>query len=291
MKSVRKLLPALLLLAVLVMTGCGLAGSETNEIGLVYEGGMVQDKTYRGILKPGSTSNSVGLGSEVYRYRIDQRSYIAGKDGDTAPVQVVSKDDVRMLVDYQLYFTLNQAEKVLKKFHERLGRKTDAWTEEGWDKMLREYFAPQIERSLESAALQHNWRDLYGSENARRQFQDQTVAALKTAIKTVIGDDYFCGPSYDGHNDCGDYTFTVGKPTPVNADIVTAIEAEQKAVAQTIAQEQTNQRIAKELEAERNLVALYGPQWAVLREAVRSGKLQSIILDPTGRVTVPVPKP
>jgi hypothetical protein len=283
----RRVTMALLAVAVVLGGGaCGRSGSETNEIGLIYEGGVVQEKSFKGILKPGSTYESVGWGSEVYRYRIDQRSFIAapeGKQRDVGPVQVVSADDVRLNVEYQLYFKLNQDEKVIRKFHENLGVKTKAWTDDGWTQMLNEYFAPQIERAMEAAALKGNWRDLYASEEARVAFQNETVTNLKRNIKDVIGDDYFCGPSYDGKNECGEFTFTVGKPEPTNGDIIAAIEAEQTAVTKTIAQEQENARIRAELEVERELVQLYGAQGALLREAIRSGKVQQFIVDNSGR--------
>ncbi len=84
---------------------------------------------------------------------------------------------------------------------------------------------------------------------------------------------------------------TVGKPEPVNEGLVAAIEAEQTNVAATTAQEQANQRIQKELEVERALVDLYGPQGALLREAIKSGKVQQFIVDPTGRTTPSQPQP
>lgn len=281
-----------LLLFVLAVTtaGCGLADTEINEIGLIYTGGLIEDRAYKGLLEPGANNNQVGYGSEVYRYRTDQRSYIAGtrEGADTAPVEVVSEDDVRLAVEYQLYFKLNRDEPVLRRFHENLGVKTQAWTPAGWTELLRTYFEPQIERALEAAALQHPWRDLYASEEARVAFQGLTVRNLKDNIREVIGDDYFCGPAYAGPgSQCGDFTFTVGKPTPTNTGIVDAVEREQTAVAATIAQQQETQRVQAELEAELLTVELYGPQGALLREAIRSGQVQLMVVPQGSDITVP----
>src|SRR5688500_10552076 len=100
--------------AVMILgSACGLEGTETNEIGLIYSGGVVEDKAYKGQLFAGATAKSVGLGSKVYKYRTDQRSIIAGPDGaarDIGPVQFVSSDDTRMATDLQMYFKLNQNE-------------------------------------------------------------------------------------------------------------------------------------------------------------------------------------
>lgn len=283
-----------LVLVPLLAGACGRAGSETNEIGLIYSGGITEDKVFKGILQPGSTWNSVGWGSKVYRYRIDQRSWIAGKGkvADTEPVIIVSEDDVQMAVEYQLYFKLNQDTKVIRQFHENLGVKTGAWKNDGWIEMLDTYFGPQIERALEAAALKHKWRDLYASEEARVALQTTTVEQVKGNIREVIGADYFCGPAYTGPgSECGIFTMTVGKPFPTREDIIAAIESEQTAAAKTIAQEQENQRIAKELESERTLVELYGPQGALLREAIKGGKVQQFIIDQTGRNSANAPQP
>ena len=277
----------------IILSACGVDSTETYEIGLVYEGGVIEDKEYRGILEPGSTANPIGLGSSVYRYRTDQRTYIACDEGcDTGPIEIVSRDGVRMIVYYQLYFKLNLDEATLRAFHENLGVKTAAWTDEGWRQLLFEYFAPQIERAMEDAARTRDWRALRSDEVARTEFRNETVANLKRNVSEVIGRDYFCGPAYDGPGtECGEFTFTIGTPVPVNEAIVQAVEAEQTAVAETVAQEQRNVRIAKELEIERALVDLYGPQGALLRDAIESGRVQLMVVPEGADVAVPVPAP
>ncbi|HEX7165903.1 MAG TPA: SPFH domain-containing protein [Acidimicrobiales bacterium] len=305
MKRTRAIVVAAVVVAMFSGGACGRQGSEINEIGLIYEGGATQDKKFKGFLKPGSTWESVGWGSKVYRYRIDQRSFIAapeGKQRDVGPVQIVTNDDVRMLVEFQMYFKLHWNDaKVMRQFHENLGVKTQAWTDDGWDQMLNEYFAPQIERALEAVGLKHNWRDLYASEEARVAFQNEAVQRVKENLREVIGvgADYFCGPSYTGETDseCGEFTFTVGKPEPANQEIIRAIEAEQTAAAATVAQAQENARIAAQVEGERQVVAIYGAEGAierernaVLRSAIESGKVTQIIIDSSGRATVPQPR-
>lgn len=272
---------------------CGLADSAINERCVVYSGGTFEEKEFQEILEPGQTAKNIGFGSSAYCYRNDQRSYIANglnNGADAAPVEVVSADDVRMLVEYQLYFKLNMDDEILRRFHENLGVKTKAWTEDGWRQMLREYFQPQIERALEASALNFNWRDLYASEETRAAFNADTVRRVKDNINDVIGEEYFCGPDYNGpDSECGDFTFTVAKPEVRNADIVGAIESEQTAGARTIAQEQENLRVAKELEAQRMLVELYGPEGALLWEAIKSGKINFMVVPSDQSVSVPTP--
>jgi hypothetical protein len=282
--------PFLALLVVAGAVGCGMASSAVNERCLVYGGGIIESKDFKDNLDPGRTNEIIGFGDSTYCYRTDQRSYVSGVDSD--PVEVVSQDDVRLLTDYQLFFKLNQDPEVLRRFHENLGVKTDAWTNDGWTAMLAEYFEPQIERALETAALAYPWRDLYASEDTRQQFQNDTVARVKANIREVIGDDYFCGPTYGGpDSECTDFTFTVSKPAPTDPGIVEAVEQEQTAAARTVAQEQENLRVEKQLESERQLVELYGPEGALLREAIKAGGIQFMVIPEGGTVAVPTPTP
>lgn len=278
-----------------VLTSCGLASSKINELCLVYTGGVVQDAEFEQLLKPGSNNNSIGVGSTPYCYNIDQRSYIATNEegkGDRAAVEAVSADTVRLGVEYQLYFTLNQDEEIIREFHENLGVKTEAWTEEGWKQLLIEYVEPQIERAIEAAALNFKWRDLYSSEDGRKGFQQAVITNIKTNLKDVIGNDYFCGPDYaTAEDECTDFTFTVGKPYPLNAEIVGAVESEQTAAAATASQEQKNAQIEAEIRGKQQIVDLYGADGALLYEAIKNGQIQIMVVPSDGSVTVPVPQP
>ena len=285
--------------AILGLAGsaCGLRSSAINERCLVYSGGPIEDKDFQGFLEPGATAKSVGIGSTTYCYRNDQRSYIGKpQGGDAGPVEVVSATSaegpgIRMSVDYQLYFKLNLDDDVFRRFHENLGVKTEAWKDEGWIRLLREYFEPQIDRAMEAAALKHDWRRLYADEGGRAAFNDDVVEILKQNISDVIRGNYFCGPSYSGPgSECGDFTFTVGKPQPVNPDIINAVEGQQTAQAKEQAQAAENRRINAQLQAEREIVALYGPQGALLREAIQSGKVSQFIIDNTGRTATTPPR-
>lgn len=273
--------------------------SAANEVCVVYSGGTFEDKRFVKIMDPGQTKENIGWGSEQYCYRNDQRSYIAAaKEGaDTKPVEVVgggsgdSGSNVRLVVDYQLYFKLNLEPKMLRKFHENIGVKTQGWTEEGWNAMLRDYFEPQIERSLEAAALQYGWDKLYSDEATRRAFQADTVQRLKGAIKEVVGDDYFCGPDYVAGGECGDFTFTVGKPQLANQDLIAAIESEETAKRQTQAQSEKNATAQSKLEIDRELIEMYGPQGALIAKAIESGKVTFYVLPDGSSVPVPAPTP
>lgn len=273
--------------------------SATNEACVVYSGGMLENKRFIKTLEPGSTKANIGWGSDMYCYRNDQRSYIgANREGaDAKPVEVVgggsgdSGSNVRLVVDYQLYFKLNLDDAMLRKFHENIGVKTQGWTEDGWNKMLRDYFEPQIERSLEAAALQYDWDKLYADEATRRAFQEDTVKRLKVAIKEVVGDDYFCGPAYVDGAACGDFTFTVGKPVLASEELIQAIESEETAKRQTQAQAEKNATAQSKLEIDQRLIEMYGADGALIAKAIESGKVTFYVLPDGSSVPVPAPDP
>lgn len=255
----KRYLVAFAALAVLT-TGCGLASSEINETCLVYTGGITEDKVFEKVLTPGSTNNQIGMGSNTYCYPNDQRSWVSGQDAPE--VTIVSNDEVNLTVPYQLYFTLNTSEEVVVEFHENIGVKTEAWKAEGWKAMLDTYFAPQVDRAMDEAALKYDWRELRSSEEARQAFQREVVSSLKRKVTEVIGGDYFCGPGYTGLEGsvCGDFTFTVGKPEPTNKSLVQSIEQEQVNSTKVAAQEAENLRIEAELRAVKQQIDLLGPE-------------------------------
>ena len=155
------------------------ASTDTNRIGLHYGGGVVEAKKFKSIIPPGSTNKLIGPGDTLYTYPIDQRWYIIGGDAadtDAADeVTVVSKDNVRLGVRVQVYFTLNRDKDVIKSFHERIGLKTEAYEERGWNDMLQSYFRPQIDRALAAVATNYGWAELYNNESKKATFQ--TAAA------------------------------------------------------------------------------------------------------------------
>ncbi|MFG1818110.1 SPFH domain-containing protein [Kribbella sp. NPDC049174] len=269
------------------------ADTDANKIGLHYGGGVVEDKSFKSIIPPGSTNKLIGPGDTVYAYPIDQRSYIIGGDGadtDTADeVTVVSKDNVRLGVRVQVYFTLNRTEETLKSFHERIGLKTDAYEDDGWDTMLRSYFRPQIDRALSAVATNYNWAELYNNEAKKSAFQKAAAEEFTRLLPAAVGGDYFCGPSYTGNNACGELSFTVQKPTPLDKGIIDGLEAKQRAELARATQVQKNEQVNVELQSVKQQVAMLGAQGYLLKTAIESGKIQFMVIPQNGNVSIPVP--
>ena len=271
------------------------ASTDANRIGLHYGGGVIEDKKFKSIVPPGSTNKLIGPGDKLYTYPIDQRSYIiggAGADTDDADeVTVVSKDNVRLGVRVQVYFTLNREPKVIQQFHERIGLKTDAYTQSGWDAMLQSYFRPQIDRALAAVATNYLWNELYNNEARKTKFQTEAASKFTEILPAAVGGDYFCGPSYTGSNGCGELSFTIQKPTPLDKGIIDGLEAKQRAELAKQAQEQKNQQVNVELQSVKQQVALLGSQGYLLKTAIESGKIQFMVSPQNGNVSIPVPTP
>jgi SPFH domain / Band 7 family len=269
------------------------ADTDANKIGLHYGGGVVEDKAFKSIVRPGSTNKLIGPGDTVYAYPIDQRSYIIGGDGadtDSADeVTVVSKDNVRLGVRVQVYFTLNRSEDVLKSFHERIGLKTDAYEDRGWNDMLQSYFRPQIDRALAAVATNYTWAELYNNEAKKSAFQAAASTEFTRLLPAAVGGDYFCGPSYTGNNACGELSFTIQKPTPLDKGIIDGLEAKQRAELAKATQEQKNQQVNVELQSVKQQVAMLGAQGYLLKTAIESGKIQFMVIPQNGNVSIPVP--
>ncbi len=271
------------------------ASTDANRIGLHYGGGVIEDKKFKSIIPPGSTNKLIGPGDNIYTYPIDQRSYIiggAGADTDNADeVTVVSKDNVRLGVRVQVYFTLNREESVIKSFHERIGLKTEAYTTSGWDDMLQSYFRPQIDRALAAVGTNYAWAELYNNEAKKAAFQTAAAKEFTRLLPAAVGGDYFCGPSYTGGNACGELSFTIQKPTPLDKGIIDGLEAKQRAELAKQAQEQKNQQVGVELQSVKQQVAMLGAQGYLLKSAIESGKIQFMVIPQNGNVSIPVPTP
>jgi regulator of protease activity HflC (stomatin/prohibitin superfamily) len=279
----------LLVLAAVALAGCGTLDSGVEDLTLRYGGGITEEKAYKGMIEPGTTNQFVfgsGTGDDLYHYPRTQRSWIAGEtEGvDRPPVEVVTADGVRMKVDYALYFRLNPQEEVLRRFHEDIGLKEGAWTEEGWLEMLRTYFDAPITRQLEAVGLNYTSADLRSNEAKRREFATTISQQATGEIERVVGGPYFCGPQ---QGSCGDISFEVGRPELVNTGIVEAEEGERIASLEADAQAERNRRVLTELEATREEVEVLGPEAYALLKAIESGKVTFMQLPEGGTISVP----
>ena len=104
-----------------------------------------------------------------------------------------------------------------------------------------------------------------------RKFQTAAAKEFTRLLPLAVGGDYFCGPSYTGSNQCGELSFTIQKPTPLDKGIIDGLEAKQRAELAKQAQEQKNEQVNVELRSVKSQVALLGPNGYLLKTAIESG--------------------
>ncbi|WP_433162014.1 hypothetical protein [Kribbella sp. CA-247076] len=148
---------------------------------------------------------------------------------------------------------------------------------------------PQIDRALAAVAVNYNWAELYNNEKKKSDFQAAAAKAFTILLPAAVGGDYFCGPSYTGSNACGELSFTIQKPTPVDKGIIDGLEAKQRAELAKATQEQKNQQVNVELQSVKQQVAMLGAQGYLLKTAIESGKIQFMVIPQNGNVSIPVP--
>ena len=275
----------------------GCASTAANEVGLAYGGGVWENKNYQGVIEPGATNKIIGVFDDNYNYRIDQRSWI-GRDcsepecADRPAVEFVSKDGIRMKAPVDIYFTLRQDEETLRRFHEEIGLKTEAWTERGWLTSLRTYFDPALERGIDSAGLSFNWRELRESEEKRNEFARLASLQFSEELERATGGIYYCSPTYQRpEDDCGNISFAIGQPTPVDPRLVEAVEIEQTANAQTQSLAAEERRAAAEAQARQVLIDQVGPAVYACLRAIEAAERANVGPPPciTGGATPVVP--
>lgn len=257
-----------------IMTG--FKKTPRDQVGLSYGGGPMEGQRFQNVVQPGHPLFFNGLFDRLYLYPVTQRNYIISKkpnEGDIGqPDFIRAPSQDRIGVDYEVavYFKLN-TDKV-QKFHEQIGLKYGAWREAGWDKMLRDSFRQQIEFALQRESRKYAVADIYSNADVLLAIQQEVGKVLKENVKQVLGDDYFCGPTFSGGS-CPDFTFVI-KHVDIPDDVKSAYEQNRTSeIAVLTKQNEIRQREA-EAEAIRKLTeALRDPNYVLLR-AVESGKVQ-----------------
>ncbi|MEV0154003.1 SPFH domain-containing protein [Micromonospora sp. NPDC050686] len=155
-------------LVVLVVAATALLGgfnkTAGGEVGVVRNGGWLDDNRVRQVVPAGSARTWTGLYSTMHRYPAQQRFYTITSDsaqGDRTGVDVVrtpSADGVEMGIEGTIYFTLNLDPEALKQFDTKFGtrqfRGVDGTLryaydgDEGWSSFLDAIVRPVIDNDL-----------------------------------------------------------------------------------------------------------------------------------------------
>jgi hypothetical protein len=278
-----------------LVAGCTGVSTNPDEVGLTYNAGPVSDTQFDVCVNPGNREWD-GPGDLHYTYPFGQRTYVfAGEGSESAPISVVTKDNVTMTVSGVATFALNTDCKTIKQFHERIGIKYRAWMEngetgDGWLKMLNTYLKQPLDKAMDAVSKEYGYKQLYSDPKVKEDWESKVAALATQFIKDQSGADFFCQPSYAGTGKCGQPTLTLQAPVPPE-NIRVALTAEQEAVAQNEAQKQKNARVRTELESIKALVDVLGPDAYVLYQAIQDGKVTVVpVPQGTGININPPPK-
>ncbi|MDP9843308.1 SPFH domain-containing protein [Streptosporangium lutulentum] len=280
----RKTIPLIALLA-FAATACASVNTEPDETAVVYYGAMGSATKFEKCVNP-SKRESVSISDNSWTYPAGQRTFdFSGSEGaESKPLEVVSKDNVKMTVPGVVTFALNTDCKTLQQFHDRIGRKFSAFfygtgldrSEAGWNQMLSTYLRVPLDRALDAASQEFEWRKLFNDPATKQAWEKRVGELARGYIQETARGQFFCQPSYAGSGDCGDIVLTIQKPEPPE-ELVKALAAVEAAKAQNLAQQQINTKVDTELESMRKLVDVLGPEAYVQLKAVESGKATVVV--------------
>lgn len=158
--------------------GCrGIENPEAGKLGVVRNGGPLDDKQIKGILAPASGIHYTGLFSNTHYYPINQRNYTITSDptrGDRLGADIFrtpTRDSVNVGVEGQVLFTINDSPAVIKQLDTRYGTRTNPiaatgsrahpWEgDQGWAAFLDSWFRPTLENALRVEIAQFNCAEL-----------------------------------------------------------------------------------------------------------------------------------
>lgn len=235
----KKYLFAVLAGAALILSGCSIPSTASDEIYVHKGGGPFEDQSAKGCIEPSNRQVESAFDG-YFAYPASQRVYAFTGDKNTddhTPFTVVSKDGQTLTVPGTLSFQLNIDCKVLQKFHDKIGNRYQAYMEDGhdspgWSKMLNIYFAPSVDATLDRIAKQYTWRELYSDVTIK----DKMNTAMNTEVARLINQQFIGEDQY-----FLDFSALIQQPQAAK-ELVDAVKQEETSRAQAAAMKGHNCR-------------------------------------------------
>lgn len=270
-----------------------------DKIALHYSGGPFQGAHFKEIITPGTSLKYLGESENVYYYPATTRNYvvdaIAGQgDRKTADfIATTSSDKVEADWNIAVSFRLNTEPSVLRKFHESLGLKFNAWTEGGWNTLLDQTLRQVIENQINSESSKYPLEQLYADPQVRLQIQAAVGRDLTNGVNNLLGGKFFCGPNATiAGKGCPPMKFIIkGRPTiPTSLrDQFERNRAAELAVQQRQSEVEQAKKQAEAAEALR-LATQNNPNYILLK-AIESGQIKFWVLPQNGQLNLTAPTP
>lgn len=173
---------------VVALAGCSNMETQADEQGIRYEGGVLfaQAPEFKECQAPAKQTYG-DAGDGTYIYPAGQRTFKFSNDpGSDAPPLTVSApapgggQPISMSVSGLVTFTANLADcEAFRKFHEQIGRKYEAWTPEGWAKMIGVYVKDPTDRAADNEALRFDWVQLSSNADAKAGWEQAVAKAIQ----------------------------------------------------------------------------------------------------------------
>ena len=227
-----------------------------DEVGLYYMEGPSDGYHFGHCYDPGTTTNAIWNNSVVLLPGSLRTWNIApnntpGADSNT-PITVAAAPEngqpsgVQVNLWTQTNFALNtfcgknndDANSPFVQFWEKIGRRYQADTLEGWKAMLNATIVTALETSSRSVVRGYTADSLVSGTN-REEVQQKIAALFQTEIKRVVGGEYFCAPTFDRKAPepvCGEVQILLKDVDYTNASIQAARDEKQAAVEKAAAQ-------------------------------------------------------
>lgn len=272
--NAKKLIVSLVAAAGIVATasGCSTIDTPSDRAALNYNHGPFQALEFDGCVGPNQYEMNAPTDESV-SYPAGQRTYTfqraeQGRDGDM--FNVTTSNNISLGVEGVVRFRLNTDDcDVFREFHEKIGNKFNATTDEGWRNLLGTYLQQPLNRAITEATQGMTWEALYSDSAAKKSWEEAVNKTLPNTVNQAMGGAYF-----------KDFTITLQKPI-LPDDLLKALQDTQTAVQQNKAQEERNKQIETELASIRALVAVLGPDGYNTYQAIKDGRI-SVMPIPQG---------
>lgn len=293
-------------LAVVVLLAAALAGvpllrsafqrTPKDRVGISYGGGPVEGVHFQKIVAPGSGLFFNGFFDSLYLYPADQLNYILadtpgtkGKEATTDAVVAPTSDRVTVSYQVAVYYKLNTDQ--LRAFHEQLGLRYQAYTDDGWDALIADTLRQQIEAALQEETRRHTVADLYGDADLLVQIQQEIQATISARLEAALGRRFFCGPTFTTGGECGDPTFII-KRIDIPESVAAAFESNR--TSEVLITTRENEVRQREQEARAiaviNEALQQNSRAYVLLKAIESGKINFWVIPEGSDVDLTAPE-